>query len=57
MLTVSIKAGVMTITLPVAERPSSSGKSTIVASTGGFQATTTDHKGKPIQVSVNAIVK
>lgn len=57
MLTVSIKNGVMTITLPVAERPSSSGKSTIVASTGGFQATATQHNGKPIQVSVNAIVK
>jgi hypothetical protein len=37
-------------------RPSKQGKSLIVASSGGFAPTTVQVKGKPVKVSVNAII-
>ena len=37
-------------------RTSKGGKSRIVAGTGGFSKTTLVHEGKPVSVSVNAII-
>lgn len=45
-----VKNGNLIITLPIAPRPSKTGKSLIVAHTVAV------HDGKPISVSVNAIV-
>lgn len=54
---VTIKNGVMTITFPLGDpRPSSSGKTTIVASTGGFAVTTAQVNGKPVSISLNATI-
>lgn len=47
---------VIIITLPISKRASKTGKSTIVAGTGGFAATTATIDGKPVKVSVNAII-
>lgn len=51
-----VKNGQLIITLPISPRPSKTGKSLIVASTNGFTHTVAVHDGKPISVSVNAIV-
>jgi hypothetical protein len=49
------KAGTLTITLPLTPpRPSSTGKTNIVASTGGSFKTGQNVGGKPLTVSVNA---
>lgn len=50
-------AGEITITLPIAPRPSKSGKTTVIATTSGnqtFMDTTFD--SKPITLGVNAYV-
>ena len=54
-----LKDGKLIITLDVANppRPSTSGKTLLVASTGGFKPTTVEIKGKTVSVSVNATVK
>lgn len=56
-MSVSIKNGKLVIELPIQEpTPSKSGKSQIVASTGGFTSTTATVKGKPVRIAVNAII-
>jgi hypothetical protein len=53
-----IKNGNLIITMPLGEpRLSSTGKSSIVASTGGFVKTDQKTNGRPLSVSVNAIIK
>ena len=54
-----IRDGALHITIPLADVPtrSSTGKSMIVASTGGFQRTDAKVGGTAVSVSVNAIVK
>lgn len=51
----SMKA--LQITIPISPRGSKTGKSTIVAGTGGFIPTAAIWEGKPIAVSVNACIK
>ena len=50
--------GNLVITIPVAADPvpSKSGKSLLVATTGGNQKTAVQFKGQPLVVSVNAYV-
>lgn len=55
-LNVSVVGGNLVVTIPISPRPSTSGKSTLVASTGGYQLSTATHDGKAIKVSLNAIV-
>ena len=46
------------IRLPMhAPRPSASGKTLVVASSGGNQATTAEVDGKPVVVGVNAYIR
>jgi len=52
-----IKDGKVLIEVPVSERPSKSGKTTVVASSNGNKPTTCEYKGKPLVVGVNAYVK
>lgn len=40
-----------------APRPSSSGKTLLIAGTGGFQRTGVEHQGKEISVNLTATVK
>ena len=56
---VEVKDKELIITLPLFNppRPSSTGKTLVVAGTGGFQASTAVLNGKPISISVNAVVK
>lgn len=58
MAKVEIKGENLVITIPVSKkgRPSKSGKTLIVATTGGFLTTTAEIDGKPIRVSVNATI-
>lgn len=52
-----IKGNTLIITLPLQEpKASSSGKTMIIAGTGGFAATDVQHKGKAVKISVNAII-
>lgn len=55
---VELKNGNLVITIPADPkgRPSKSGKTLLVASTGGFVATTAQIAGKPVKVSVNATI-
>jgi len=46
----------LVITLPIAPRTSKSGKSLVVASTGGNKPTTCKYDGKPVIVGVNAYI-
>jgi hypothetical protein len=54
-----IKDGVLIIAIPIQAQPSTSstGKSLIVATTGGFTATTVQVNGKPVKINVTAIIK
>ena len=45
------------ITLPISPRPSKSGKTTVIASTAGNQATTAAYEGQPVIVGCNCYVK
>lgn len=58
-VTAEIKDGKLIITLPVNQQPvtSSTGKSKIVASTGGFASTTVVVNGQQVKVNVTAIIK
>lgn len=55
---VETKNNQLIITLDLNKTPqkSQSGKTFIVATTGGFAKTTVDYNGKPISVSVNATI-
>lgn len=53
-----IKDGKLIITIDLQKpRPSSSGKTMIVASTGGFVVTEATVDSKPVSISVNATIK
>lgn len=47
----------LTISLPIQRQQSKSGKSLLVASSGGIKATTVQVDGKPVQVGLNAFIK
>lgn len=47
---------IMTITLPIAPTNSKTGKSVIIAGTSGFANTGAEYNGRPVRISVNAIV-
>lgn len=47
---------VIEIELEHTPRPSASGKTLVVASTGGFKVTDAVVDGKPVSLSINAIV-
>ena len=52
-----IKDGRLVITIPLHDpRPSASGKTLVVASSGGNQATAAVVNGKPITIGVNAYI-
>lgn len=55
----SIKGNKLTIVIdcdPTAKEVSSTGKSRIVATSGGNQATTISVDGKPVRIGVNAYI-
>ena len=56
---VEIKDGFLIITLPLnpAPAPSASGKTLVVASSHGNQATTAVVQGQPVVVGVNAYIR
>ncbi len=56
--TATIQNGKLVIELPLASTPrlSSTGKTFVVAGTGGFAKTDASVGGKPISISVNAII-
>jgi len=52
-----IENGKLIISIPLSPaRPSASGKTNVVATTGGFTATTVEVDGKPVRVNVTAII-
>jgi hypothetical protein len=52
------KAGTITFTLPLQEaKRSASGKTLVIASTHGNQATVLNYNGKPVIVGINAYVR
>jgi len=59
MITAKIENGILTITLPVEPdpRPSASGKTLVVASSHGNQATTATVNGEPVVIGVNAYIR
>ena len=54
---VKIEKKELVIRLPIAPRPSKSGKTMIVASTNGNIPTTCEHDGKVITIGVNAYTR
>lgn len=54
-----VEGSELVISIPLEKelRPSSTGKTLIVASTNGFAATDAVIGGKPVSVSVNAIIR
>ena len=57
-MTVKIENGNLVITIPANTNPpiSKTGKSRIVATTGGFMASTAVVAGKPVKIGLNAII-
>jgi len=53
---IDTKAGTVTITLPIDERTSKSGKNTLIATTGGGLRTDASYKGKQVSINVSAYV-
>lgn len=51
------KKKVLTITLPIEESISASGKSKVIASTRGNLVTSVMYEGKPLTIGVNAYIK
>lgn len=57
-MTAKIENGQLIITIPLnAPRPSASGKTLVVATTGGNKPTTAEVDGKPVIVGVNAYIQ
>jgi hypothetical protein len=54
---VEIKGKELIITLPIEEKTSGSGKSTVIATTSGNVSAGVDYKGKPLTIGVNAYIK
>jgi len=58
MMEAKIENGILTIKLPVQEpRPSATGKTLVVATSGGKQSTTAQVNGKPVTIGVNAYIR
>lgn len=56
--TIDSKTNELVIRIPLqSPRPSASGKTLVVATSGGNQATTAQVNGKPITIGVNAYIK
>jgi len=53
---VKIEKDKITVTLPISPRTSASGKSTVIASTGGNKASTATYQGKPVICGVNCYI-
>lgn len=54
----TIENGDLVIRIPMTEpRPSSSGKTLVVASSGGNKATTATVNGKPVIIGLNAYIQ
>lgn len=51
-----IKDNNLIITLPIAPRTSKSGKSLVIASTGGNITVGLEYEGKPVIIGVNAYI-
>ena len=47
---------IVTIELEAVPRPSSTGKTLVVSTTGGFKKTTATVNGKQVSVAVNAVI-
>ena len=54
---VTIKDNQITITLPISKHANKSGKTTIVASSGGNQPSTATVDGQPVIVGVNCYIR
>jgi hypothetical protein len=53
-----IEKNELVIRIPLqSPRPSASGKTMVVATTGGFKTTDAKIDGKPISISINATIK
>ena len=53
---VEIVGGNLVITAPIKEEVSKSGKSLLLASSGGNKATTVEYKGKPVIIGLNCYI-
>jgi hypothetical protein len=54
----TIKNGTLIVEIPMNEpRPSASGKTMVVASSGGNVTTTAEVNGQPVVIGVNAYIK
>ncbi len=56
-MNVEIKNNEIIITLPIAPRPSKSGKTTVIASTAGNRPTTAVYDGEVVILGCNAYIK
>ena len=57
-ITAEIKGNNLIVTIPMQEpRPSASGKTMVVASSGGNQATSATVQGQPVIVGINAYIR
>jgi hypothetical protein len=52
-----IENGKLIVSIPISEHVSHSGKTIIIATSGGNQPTTALHNGKPVIIGLNAYVK
>lgn len=48
---------ILVIAIPIEPKASSTGASTVIAGTGGFQPTMALYNGKQVKLNLNAIVK
>lgn len=55
-MTTIIKDGQLIISIPINEKPSASGKSIVIASSGGNKPTEVQHNGKVVIVGLNAYI-
>jgi hypothetical protein len=52
-----IENGKLMISIPISPaRPSASGKTMVIATTGGFTTTTVEVEGKPVRINVTATI-
>lgn len=52
-----IENGKLIISIPISPaRPSASGKTMVIATTGGFTTTTVEVEGKPVRINVTATI-
>jgi hypothetical protein len=55
-MTAKIENGKLLIELPIQPRPSNSGKTLLIASTGGAEKDACTFEGRPVAINVNAYV-